>query len=366
MNPPTIGKRAVNYTRRDFDRVVGFLSGLYEPRTPDALSVHLLSALPALVSALFAASGSIPVNPAQLIRTVDANPSEFASAEFDAAVNRCRSDRRDFVPEAVAATGQFIRRSDLQPFSQFRKTDIYNEAYRLLGVKDVCTMVVTGKPGHLEGLAVGLDKQIPDAHRDVLVSVARHIVQAFRAAHIYSSLIEIGGMKGNPLGHKRGIMAIDIEGKILFETAAATSAFENQLLKRESRGLPEQLARWMAIQNQTQRNTADVPKARLPLVIERNGIRLSIYMLSTPEVSFLVIDEYRSQIDPASLETLGLTLRESEILALISAGKTDREIGVTLGISSRTVSKHVEHIFDALGVRSRTAAAAVALKAANL
>jgi DNA-binding CsgD family transcriptional regulator len=357
----------VNYTRSDFDRVVGFLGGLYLPRTPEALSVHLLSALPTLVPALFSASGSLPLSSAEQIRTVHANPRDFASTEFDTVINRYRSDDASkHLYRRLAAPGQFIRRSDLEPFSQFRRTRLYNEAYRFLGVKDVCTIALASKPGHLEGLAVGLDKQIPDAHRDVLVSISSHIVQAFRTAHIYSSLIEIGGMKGDPLGHKRGIMAIDMDGKIVFETAAATSAFENQLLKRDCRGLPEQLARWMAILPQTHRNTADVPKARLPFVIERNGIRLSIYLLSTPEVSFLVFDEYRSLIDPASLESLGLTLRESEILALMAAGKTDREIGVTFGISSRTVSKHVEHIFDALGVRSRTAAAAVALQAANL
>jgi DNA-binding NarL/FixJ family response regulator len=363
------------FTRSDFDRVVGFLSGLYEPRTPEALTVHLLSALPALVPVLFAASGSIPLSSAEQIRTLDAKPSEFASAEFDAVVNRCRREfvvfrgpawRTESRLSASPTTGQFIRRSDLEPFSQFCHTELYNEAYRPLGVKDVCTLAIQGKPGHLEGLAVGLDKQIPDALRDVLVSISKHIVQAFRTAHIYSSLIEIGGMKSDSLGHKRGIMAIDMDGRIIFETATATRAFENQLLKRDCRGLPEQLARWMAILHQTHRNTADVPKARLPLVIERNGTRLSIYLLSTPEVSFLVFDECRSLIDPASLESLGLTLRESEILALIAAGKTDREIGITLGISWRTASKHVEHIFDALGVRSRTAAAAVALKAANL
>ncbi|MGA9721295.1 MAG: helix-turn-helix transcriptional regulator [Candidatus Binatus sp.] len=330
--------------------------------------MHLLSALPTLVPALFAAIGSIPMSSAEQIRTLHANPPEFASAEFDTVINRYRSDYAfKHVYRRLAAPGQFIRRSDLEPFSQFRHTRLYNEAYRSLGVKDVCTMVLPGKPGHLEGLAVGLDKQIPDADRDVLVSISRHIVQAFRTAHIYSSLIEIGGMKGgDTLGHKRGIMAIDMDGRILFETAAATRAFENQLLKRDCRGLPEQLARWMAIQHQTRQNTADVPKARLPLAIERNGTRLSIYLLSTPEVNFLVFNEYRSLIDPVSLESLGLTPRESEILALMAAGKTDREIGVALGISSRTVSKHVEHILDALGVRSRTAAAAVALKASNL
>ncbi len=55
-----------------------------------------------------------------------------------------------------------------------------------------------------------------------------------------------------------------------------------------------------------------------------------------------------------------LTPRETEVLSWIAKGKTDREIGDILGISPRTVNKHLEHTFTKLGVETRTAAAALA------
>lgn len=61
-------------------------------------------------------------------------------------------------------------------------------------------------------------------------------------------------------------------------------------------------------------------------------------------------------------EKLGLTQRESEVLYWISNGKTNREIGLVLDMSPRTVNKHLEQIFPKLGVRNRTAAARLALK----
>jgi len=61
-------------------------------------------------------------------------------------------------------------------------------------------------------------------------------------------------------------------------------------------------------------------------------------------------------------EKLGLTQRESEVLYWISNGKTNREIGLILEMSPRTVNKHLEQIFPKLGVRNRTAAARLALK----
>ncbi len=59
---------------------------------------------------------------------------------------------------------------------------------------------------------------------------------------------------------------------------------------------------------------------------------------------------------------LGLTVRETEILMWISRGKTNKEMGVILGSSPRTINKHLEHIFEKLGVTTRTAAVSAVLQ----
>jgi DNA-binding CsgD family transcriptional regulator len=51
-----------------------------------------------------------------------------------------------------------------------------------------------------------------------------------------------------------------------------------------------------------------------------------------------------------------LTPREREVVRWLAAGKTDRDIGAILGISARTVHKHLQHIYEKLGVETRTAA----------
>lgn len=52
-----------------------------------------------------------------------------------------------------------------------------------------------------------------------------------------------------------------------------------------------------------------------------------------------------------------LTERETEVLAWVASGKTNPEIARRLSISPRTVQKHLEHVFEKLGVRTRTEAA---------
>ncbi len=66
--------------------------------------------------------------------------------------------------------------------------------------------------------------------------------------------------------------------------------------------------------------------------------------------------------DPAALFREGITARESDVLALLAAGKSNPEIGVILAVSVATVKGHLSSIFDKLGVGNRHAAVVRALE----
>ncbi len=58
----------------------------------------------------------------------------------------------------------------------------------------------------------------------------------------------------------------------------------------------------------------------------------------------------------------GLTAREVEVLRLVAAGKTNREIAEALVLSDHTVRRHLQNIFNKIGVSSRAAATAFAFQ----
>nr|WP_314624244.1 response regulator [uncultured Noviherbaspirillum sp.] len=66
-----------------------------------------------------------------------------------------------------------------------------------------------------------------------------------------------------------------------------------------------------------------------------------------------------STVVSADLSHYQLTPRELDVLAWIARGKTNRDIAEILGMSPRTVNKHLEHIFVKLGVETRAGAAAL-------
>lgn len=100
--------------------------------------------------------------------------------------------------------------------------------------------------------------------------------------------------------------------------------------------------------------------------ISVNGRQLTFSLLSRTGV-----DEYLYRLSESGggqeelflRQYLSLTTRESEVLIWIARGKSNRDISDILGISPRTVNKHLEQIFTKLGVENRASAAALAVGA---
>jgi DNA-binding CsgD family transcriptional regulator len=94
-----------------------------------------------------------------------------------------------------------------------------------------------------------------------------------------------------------------------------------------------------------------------PFLIQayRNAIRYSELLDSQRPAEVL---SQTPQLD--SLVALGLTNRQADVLRLLASGASERDIAERLGISHRTVQKHLERCYRCLGVTNRSRAAAVA------
>jgi DNA-binding CsgD family transcriptional regulator len=103
--------------------------------------------------------------------------------------------------------------------------------------------------------------------------------------------------------------------------------------------------------------TDDVPFARRPLTVMRDQRSLVVRVLAGADHSVLLLEAQAPLPHAPALRRLGLTNRETEVLTWVARGKTNADIAAILGLSPRTVEKHLERIFQQLGVETRTAAA---------
>jgi DNA-binding NarL/FixJ family response regulator len=100
--------------------------------------------------------------------------------------------------------------------------------------------------------------------------------------------------------------------------------------------------------------------------LEAAGRVLSFTLLSRTgpdEYLYRLTETGGGQEEAFIRQYLSLTTREAEVLIWIARGKSNRDISDILGISPRTVNKHLEQIFTKLGVENRASAAALTVSA---
>lgn len=95
------------------------------------------------------------------------------------------------------------------------------------------------------------------------------------------------------------------------------------------------------------------------IIFSALGIWLGFKLTRTKEV-VVVRDAKPFVVDQRQLEKFGITPREHEILMLIAAGLSNREIAEKLFVSENTVKTHSSRLFDKLDARRRTQAVQIA------
>jgi len=158
----------------------------------------------------------------------------------------------------------------------------------------------------------------------------------------------------------RFLLAIDRTGRVVWSTPQAAALLERGGTGPREAALPAEMVAW--IQRLVAAGAAAPRQHRLLI----GGQSLEISYVGSIDPDEILLRLARS-VTPAFEEgllraRLALTAREAEVLLWLGRGKTNRDIGEILGLSPRTVNKHLEGIYTKLGVENRAAAAALVVR----
>jgi len=233
--------------------------------------------------------------------------------------------------------------------------------YKLINIDQMMGFLIRAQPPNGIGIALHRQHRDFDERDRLLFDLARcHLIGAYRNVQALAKMrTEMMLLKQTLENVKQGIIVSDRQGTVHFANTIA----RQWLLKYFSVGirnnvLPDALRVWANRQDAVLDQTDDAPPARIPLSITTASKRLTVRLLSDSDRWTYLLNEENLEIQPALLAPLGLSRRENEILSWIAYGKTNVEIGMILNVSPRTVQKHLERIYQKLGVENRTAAAA--------
>jgi DNA-binding NarL/FixJ family response regulator len=188
---------------------------------------------------------------------------------------------------------------------------------------------------------------------ELLARVRSHMVLG-RAVHAGTASLDATG---------RLMLATDARGALLWCTPRAEQAITRVApgWSREDAALPP------ALRGQVERLLAKSDTAGASIRVEQpagSGTLELVVIAHYRENEVLIrLNELNPELDIAKLhDQLQLTRREAEVLLWVSYGKSNGDISDVLTISPRTVQKHLERVYEKLGVETRSAAAAVAIR----
>ena len=185
---------------------------------------------------------------------------------------------------------------------------------------------------------------------EVIARIAAHITNARQMRQARSALDAFG---------QATVAVRAADSRIVWQTPLARTLLNTYFANPETVA-PEELLAWIAA---ARRARGEGREPASLLISEGNKRLLASFHDRTGDDEWLVV--LREENDASAVESLisafRLTQREAEVLYWVVRGKTSKDIGDILGSSPRTVDKHLEHVFEKLGVETRTAAANLAM-----
>ena len=240
-------------------------------------------------------------------------------------------------------TGDFgaLKLSDFLTLKQLHGLEIYRDFFRPFGVEYELEVGLPAPPTHTKVFLFSRsNRDFTERERLLLDLLRPHLISLYAAARNRGMVAALQNCEHSP----RLLVVPGRDGSVDFAGPDARQLLRRYFGRDAERLLPEAVRDWLRWEGTRLNGDGSHPLHGSPLTFDRGHHRLVVRRVG---------DALLLQEDVASL-----TRREREILGLVAQGRSNAEIAAGLWISPGTVRIHLQHIYEKLGVRSRTAAVA--------
>lgn len=246
--------------------------------------------------------------------------------------------------------------SDVASLDQIKKTELYQEMFRPLGVDSQMVVVLPAPPGIVVGFAVNAGAEgFTERDRAVMNTLRPHLAHHYRVIQIRDDLAELQralrtrGWTGALASGDGMVEAVTDNARQLEDESGVT------LAQGDSLPDPLRLAFQAGVKAYDSSQPAVLSKSTR-ISEEANGV--AAWHVPGPIAPHVVIVQTDVDASTQRLQEAGLSPRQLEVALQLAEGGTNRAIAQRLGIAEGTLRKHLERIYRALDVTDRASAIA--------
>ena len=343
-------------TQRDFRRLSQFLHRIYAIRALPEFRNQVVTNLPELLPSEVTVFNEVHTRRRQLHHVT--NP--ISAMDFPDSVRIFEEHMHEHPLIAYSLDKRkraVVKITDFMSTARFRELGIYREFFRRVGTDHQMVCVIGSEDPPLIGIAVnrsGFD--FNESERKLLSFALPHLRQAYDNAAAFTRTSQALPLTPREQTAIEGLVVLDLEGRaILISRRESLLLWKYFGRKPTTGGIPDRLIEWI----RSQSRSISMFSVPMPLTLRRGDEQLTVRLFPDQDRVLLLFREY-TILAPTSSPAFseGLTQRESEILSWVARGKSNSSIAAILSIKVRTVEKHLEHVYEKLGVENRTAAMA--------
>lgn len=266
--------------------------------------------------------------------------------------------------------------SDFVSKNQFKGTALYTDYYRHMEIDAQITFSVPVSQDLISHVTLSRNgKDFSERDRLILTLLRSHLITALRnVTELEKVRLERDLLQRGEQVAQKGAVLFEPGGMVLCITAFAAELLAKffGVLVVAGEAMPKVLLRWL--QNGTEYGALDAGRSatgvarcvdREPFsIIKEDGCLMAKLAkdVLTGDLMLFLAETPTMSLQLKKMGKYGLSQRESEVVVWLARGKTNLEVAIIFGISKRTVEKHLERIFEKLGVETRAAAADVVRK----
>lgn len=344
----------VRLARSDFERVLAAVRLVGEAQNPDDFSQVVIEQVAELIPSDIVTFNEIDPVAGRLVFL--AEPKSFPLPPDSGSLLAELADQHPLIRYiGETGDGSAKRISDFWTQEEFHASDVYQLLYRPMGMEYQMSVALPAPRPVVIGIVVSrADSDFSERDRMVFNLTRPHFVQAWHNARDQTRMRALLGAAVNAADP--GTAGLVILSDPLQELIPGTLVSLYRYFGRPAHTspLPARIERWLATERRRLHDEGSLELLK-PLLGESGGQRMVLRYLPAPgsDPGALLLREQAPMPRRQSLESLGLSVREAEIVECVISGASNAAIGETLHVSPATVKKHLENIYAKLGVRGR-------------